>query len=493
MSSFGKKARSAVIWNLIFNLFRDLVQFFTMIVLVRILMPASYGQFAMVTSAMGFLSIFSHSNFVAHILQVKDDVDARYQEHFTASAVIQIGIFLVSNVVATVLHWVPTYASIAPFLHVMSLSFLLAWPSELRQRMLERDFNWKRLRLLQAVGLVGSALLGLIMAWIGAGTYALLVPGLFVTLPFIYDLFFLERWRPTWAWVPRNYIPAWRFGVARTLGGVAVRSRQLLESGILTATIGFSLLGMFNRSIGLAQMFCQKFSEQLLGAIYPILTRIDGEGLDPTRIGGLVLRVVAWVVIPIAIVFASLAEPVVNTVYGLQWAKVTVLLPWAMAWGALSAISHAAYMLLLAKNQTQMCTRLDLGMLIATAGALLLFLPYGLNVYLITLAALQLINSIVMMMWLIDLNTLSWRGVLDAFLPPTVAGVAAWTLAGLSTGALPFSKPQSVVMAICWGGFFSLSYFAVIRFVFVRQITNLISYLPGRDKISRLFAINLPL
>jgi O-antigen/teichoic acid export membrane protein len=489
MTSFGSQARSAVIWNTAFNLFRDLLQFGTMLVLVRILKPESYGQFAMVGSVMGFLSIFSHNNFIAHILQVKGEADARYQEHFTASAVIQAGIFLISNAVAMALYWVPTYASIAPFLHVMSISFLLEWPYELRRRMLERQFNWKKLRLLQAIGLIISAILALAMAWMGAGTYTLLVPGLLATLPFIYDLFVIEGWRPTWAWSWDRYRPAWRFGSARTIGGLAVRSRQLMESGILTAVAGFAMLGMFNRSIGLAQMFCQKFSEQLLTAIYPILTRIDGRDRDPSRIGGLVLRIIAWVAIPIAIVFSSLAEPVVNTVYGSQWGKVVALLPWAMAWGALSALSHATYMLLLAKHQTRMCTHLDLGMLVATGAALLGILPYGLTAYLAIVAVLQLTAAAVMMRWLMRLDALSWHGIADAFMPPIVAGLSAWLGANLLTIQVIGAAPMSFGTAFFWGAMFSILYLGVLRIGFARQMANLVAYLPAHQKISKALAL----
>ncbi len=92
----------------------------------------------------------------------------------------------------------------------MSITFLLEWPCELRRKMIEREFDWKRLRLLEAIGLIAGALLALSMAWAGAGTYTLLVPGMLVTLPFIYDLFVIEKWRPTWSWSWDRYRPAWR-------------------------------------------------------------------------------------------------------------------------------------------------------------------------------------------------------------------------------------------------------------------------------------------
>lgn len=491
MASLGSKARSAVIWNTGFNLFRDLLQFGTMLVLVRILEPESYGEFAMVTSIMGFLSIFSHNNFIAHILQVRDDVDARYQEHFTASAAIQSAIFVVTNLVALALHWLPSYAAIAPYVHLMSITFLLEWPCELRRKMIERELDWRRLRLLQAIGLVVGAVLALIMAWAGAGTYTLLVPGMLVTLPFIYDLFIVEKWRPSWDWSWGRYGAAWRFGLTRMGSGLVISGRQLLESGVLTTVVGFALFGIFGRAIGLAQMFCQKFASQLMYAIYPILTRIDDHHGDPGRVGSLVLRIVAWTAVPIAMVFAELAEPVVRVVYGKSWADVAPLLPWAMGWGVLSALNTATYMLLLAKHQTRLCLYADLGTLLATGTALFAAMPNGLIAYLGVLSAFQLVIIALLSYWLLEHQAVSLQGIINAFVPPLLASGGGWGILKALTLGIYGEGAFSVLGAVVWGTLFSLLYVGMLRIVFSSQMTELISYFPARQRLGRLLALKV--
>ena len=131
-------AQAAVIWNTGFNLFRDLLQFAVMLVLVRLLDARAYGQFSLVTSIIGFISIFSFNNFIAYTLQVQTEEETHYQEHFTAGAVLQIGMFLLTNFIAVCVRWIPAYSSIAPLLHVMSVTFLFEWPCELRRKMIER-------------------------------------------------------------------------------------------------------------------------------------------------------------------------------------------------------------------------------------------------------------------------------------------------------------------------------------------------------------------
>ena len=443
MNTLGHKARTAVAWNTGFTLFRDLLQFGTMLVLVRLLSPESYGEFGLTNGIIGFMSIFAFNNFVGYTLQVQHDSETRYQEHFTAGGVIQVTLFLLANAVALGLRWIPAYSPVAPLVHAVSLTFLLEWPCELRRRMLERALDWRRLQVLHGLGLLLSAALSLALAWAGAGAFALLVPGMLVTAPFIFDLFVLQGWRPDWSWSWEAYRPAWRFGVARVGSGLVGGGRQLLESGVVTAVVGFASLGLLSRSIGLAIMFCHRVASQLLYAIYPILTRIEGGGGNQARAGTLVLRLVMWTVLPIAVTLSVLAEPVIRIVYGERWTAVIPLLPWAMAWGALAAGGHAAYMILLSRQQARLCFLSDLGVLGGTALALLLVLPHGMRHYLIAIVVIQAGALAFLLSMVTRVGSASASGVVAALLPPSVSAGLAWAALATTGWMCGWKAPET--------------------------------------------------
>ena len=54
-----KKAQSSIIWNTLFNIFKDIVNFCVMLILVRLLSPDDYGQFTLVTNIIGVIAAFS--------------------------------------------------------------------------------------------------------------------------------------------------------------------------------------------------------------------------------------------------------------------------------------------------------------------------------------------------------------------------------------------------------------------------------------------------
>ncbi|MES2922365.1 MAG: hypothetical protein V4819_12505, partial [Verrucomicrobiota bacterium] len=55
----GAAARSALVWNTLFNLFRDVLQFAAMLAMVRMVSKDSYGEFGTLTSFIGLITVFS--------------------------------------------------------------------------------------------------------------------------------------------------------------------------------------------------------------------------------------------------------------------------------------------------------------------------------------------------------------------------------------------------------------------------------------------------
>lgn len=489
MSDFASKAKSAVIWNAGFNIFRDGLQFATMLVLVRLLPKESYGQFNFVTSCIGFIGIFAFGNFISHSLQVKDPAETHFQDHFTAGAALNLGMCVVTNLVALALRWSPTWAAVAPLLHVMSLTFVLEWPCELRRKMIEREFDWKTLRILHACGLALTGVLALSMAWAGCGTYALLIPGMAVTLPFIYDLFFRLRWRPTWQWSWQHYKPSFEFGITRMGSGMVLQGRTLLESSVLSAIIGFAALGVLNRSVGLAQLFCLKVAAQLIYAIYPILTRIEDTDGKAARVSSLVIQTVAWTTVPMATAFALLAAPVVRLIYGRTWLDVIPMVPWAMAWGVAAALFHATYMLLLSRDAQRKCLLADGLVLICTGVALLFALSHGIIAYLAATTCAQVLAWLVVTFWLWQKNALDLTAWLHAFGPAVVAAAGSALLLLTMGGRFGPESSVTVLQSVAWGAAFFLIYALLLRLFFRHQMSILVSFFPGNLILRKLLLL----
>lgn len=482
------RARLAIAWTTGFQLFRDVLQFGLTLVLVRLLPAEAYGQFGFVTTFLTFLTLYSFREFLGHTLQVREGESVHYQEHFTFGLVVQSAVFLVANLIAIGLRWFPAYAAASPLIHVMSVLFVLDLPSEFRVKMLERALDWRRLRFLHGMALLAGGGVSVVLAFGGWGPYALLLPTLLVPVPFIYDLFVTERWRPTWAWNWERFRPAWRFGMARVTAVSFVSAALMLESSWLTGALGFAALGVFGRAIGLAQLLCGRVSGLLAMAVYPVLTRIPADTESYRRASAMYLRTVVWTVVPAALLFSVLAAPVVRLLYGQQWLAVIPMLPLTLAGGAAAAASHTGYTLLLAHGRQDRCLRADVWRLIGTAAALAVFLPFGIQRYLVGLAVVHVVSLGLVLSWLTRAGAVSTRSLADAFAPPAVSAVVAGT-ALLAARGLAARFDYVVVDAIVSGVVFSVAYVACLRVAFSAQLRELVVYFPKRRRINRLLRL----
>jgi O-antigen/teichoic acid export membrane protein len=487
--SLARHAKSAVLWSAGLTVFREVfLRLGTVLIFRRLLETADYGIFSFVNSLLGFLAMFAFNNFVAYTVQVREEKDVHWQEHFTAGAFFQIPLFFVANLVAFALRWSPKYAAVAPYIHAMSVLFLLDWGCEFRRKMLERSFNWPRLRGLSAFGMFVGFLVSLNLALAGKGAYALLLPVLMFSPPFIYDLFITARWRPTWAWSWVKYRAAWRFGLVRTASGLAIRGRGLVESAAVVAFLGFSQLGILSGAVGLASMSCQLFTEQLLNSIYPVLTRVNPDPQNIARVNGLLLRFIAWVIIPTAVLASMLAGPFLLIFYGSKWTETIPLLPWAMFLGVAAAFNHAATTLLLAQQKLRHCLYADVALLLAVLVAIGVALPLGLTQYLLAAGLCQLLVFALLLFWLVRLGILTGGGFFSAVLPAlTGAGLAllACKLVMWQTGrpAVGFWS------AAAYGLLFGLVYLAFLRIFVARQLRELMAYVPARKYLNFLLAL----
>jgi teichuronic acid exporter len=479
------KLKQGLLWNTGINLFRDVLQFGVMLVMVRLLNPKAYGQFGLLNSFMSFFTVLSFTPFMEHSLQPRSNERVDYQLYFSAGAFIQPIIFIALNVLAFALTHSADYAEVAPLLHVSSFLFLLAVPYEMRSRMLERALDWQRLRILQATGMVISAAVGLGLALAGLGVYALVVPSLTMALPFIYDLLYVQRWRPNWTWDAKAFRPARQYGLSRMASGVLTNGRLLLESSVLVHVVGFAAFGIYGRATGLAALTCLRLPALLTQTIYPVLTKIE-PGTDAyRRTNGLVLRAIAWSVIPVAVLLSMVAGPVITTLYGVKWVAAIPLLPWALAASTATGTMQTVEVLMLANCQQARYLASEITICVGTLLAIWLFLPHGTATYLIGITLAQISCLILSLYWLRGGKAITGRAIWQAFAPSLIASAMALGACLLLRQSLPAVRDMFVAQ-IGFGAVFVMVWLLVLRLAFADPLKELTDAGPFGAGIRRL-------
>lgn len=428
--SLLESAKGAVLWGGGATVVRDVMQFGTMLILVRLLTPEDYGRVALAQSIIGVISVFSFGTFITHALQVRDPNRIDWQSHFTAGLFINAILFFSILLIAWGLYQTDQYAAAALPLMGMATLLLVEIFGSLRHRMLESRHEWKRFRLLTIYGSLLGNLAGILVALAGGGYWALVVQVPLFGVPAAIDLILKERWFPRWEFSWNSYREAFHFGIRRMGSGLSARGRQAVEQSVLAGTYSFADLGVFTRTIGLGTLIVGRLGSIVMMMLYPVITRVEAGSHRFREIARKVFGVVALVTVPLAFFLAGNAEGVVDLLYGNQWRAVAGLLPLGVASVAISGLTGVANSLLLANEQIRQCFWLDL--LAAISAVVLVFwlIPMGLKAYLLGLVvhgAIFLILTIAVLARTRGIATASIAGYLVKVL---FAGMLASLLAG---------------------------------------------------------------
>src|SRR5262245_55593170 len=124
-AALGRAARGAVLWGSGFTLLRDVVQFAMMLVLVRMLSADDYGRAGLAQAVLGMVSVVSFKALVPHALQQRDPAVINWQAHFTAGAVINVFLFVLTILLACLLSLTQSYAGASAPLVALSLVLLI--------------------------------------------------------------------------------------------------------------------------------------------------------------------------------------------------------------------------------------------------------------------------------------------------------------------------------------------------------------------------------
>lgn len=483
-SSLGSSARAAVLWGGGFTLLRDVIQFATMLCLVRLLTPQDYGSVALAQSIVGLLSVFSFGTFVTHALQLRDPLQVDWQAHFTAAAVMNVFLFVVTLLAAAALFSTERYGQAALPLAGLSTVLLVEIPATLRNRMLESQHDWTRFRLLLLAGILLGAGAGITLALLGAGVWALVVQVPLFGLPAAIDLF-RTGWRPDWSWTWSRYRDTFRFGASRIGAGVAERGRLTTENALLSGTYDFAALGIFTRSVGLATLLVGRLGSVALQSLYPVLTRAEARSAQFRRYAGLVLRAVSWATIGGAMLLALSAEGIVLLIYGRDWVSVVPLLPFAAVGVGLLGVAMAASRLVLANGGVGSALLADAAMALGAVVLAFLLIPFGPKAYLVGLSVNGALAVALTFGMLYLREGITAADVAAALVPAALAGATAVGVVLLARGAVGLEEAPRLRFLVELP-LFAFAYMTVLRLGFERSLRELLAVAPGGGRLGRL-------
>ena len=192
-----KKAISeGLIWTFGERITAQLVSTLVTIVLARVLDPTHYGIVAIVTVFIGLCNVFVTGGMGSAIVQKKEVDECDYNTAFIISIVMSILLYIVLFVASAYIANFYNMKELVPVIRVMALRLPIAAINTIQQAHVQRQMAFKKFFIATLLGTATSGIVGVSMALLGFGVWALVGQYLINTTIDTIVLFFTDGWIP---------------------------------------------------------------------------------------------------------------------------------------------------------------------------------------------------------------------------------------------------------------------------------------------------------
>jgi O-antigen/teichoic acid export membrane protein len=478
--SLRRQAVVAVGSGAALSLVADVVRLGTMMAMARLLTPEDYGNFGLASSVILWVGAVSFENFAPNLLRHR--CDGQIATYLLFGLILQSCLLVVGVVVAAFLYFQLEHRLVAALLAVGLLSFPLKVPQQIEWQLLQREFNWRSLRLVELFTLLFASGWSVLLAYAGAGPFALITTIVLDPLPFAVLLLGSRQIKPLR--FDRELLSKIRsFGLPMVGGSIIWRTRELISSWAVGTVLGAADLGILGRTTGIANLVLGRISGQVSLTLLPILVAAQGEPARRLRVGNLLFGLIVWSQVPLAVCLTLLAGPAVLFLYGQRWAGVIDLVPFVSTLTLMQAPLTLFVQLLIAVGATRDRLVAEAIFLVSAVVALA-GLAFNISAYILACTLAVVAPTLYAGYAVHREGWIDVQGLRGAIIPAfTAAGVGCLV-------ALPiWQHTDKTVGAISSATAFVSIYILALRALFSFRLEELVSILPASKIIRRILLL----
>ena len=342
MSSLKQKTVNGVMWSSIDRFTTQGIQFVFSILIARLLLPSDYGVVAMLGIFLAVSQTFVDSGFGVALIRKIDRTDTDFSTVFYFN--IAVGLFfyavlwLASPYIAA-FYDIPLLEDVTK---VVALTLVFSSFSGVQSAKLTIAIDFKTGAKISVTVTLLSGAVGLWMAYRGYGVWALVVQSVSGSLMRTALLWLFVRWMPKLVFSWRSFREMFSFGSKLLTSRLLDTVYNNLYTLVIGRCFSSATLGVYSRADGLAQYPSSNITSVLQSVTFPILCSIQNE---PERLADIYkrfLRLSAFVVFPLMVGLAAVADPLIRLLLTDRWEGAIYLLQivcFSMMWYPIHAIN----------------------------------------------------------------------------------------------------------------------------------------------------------
>lgn len=380
-NNLKQQTKKGLYWSF-FNQFANYgMQFCVGIVMARLLSPSDYGITALPGVFLAIAAVFQDSGMAGALIRKPEIEEKDYSTLFLYS--IGVGTFMYA-VLFLISPYIAAYFNtpiLTSLIRVTALTFLWGPISTVQYVILKRKLDFKTPTKISIITKAFSAIVGITMAYMGYGLWALVISGVFSSFFGLIVIVWVVKWYPRTGWSRESFNYLWGYGNKMLASSLLDTAYNNITPVFVAKYYSPADLGVYNRSQNYAIMPSQNITGVIQNVTFPVLSKMQDNDEYLARNYRRMLKTTAFIVFPLMMLLAGLARPLILTMITAKWEACIILLQlmcFSMMWYPIHAINLN---LLQVKGRTDLFFRLEVIKKIIGLSILIVTLPLGLVVF----------------------------------------------------------------------------------------------------------------
>jgi len=320
-----KRAFSGLFWTFSGTGVQGGVHLLVLMALGRLITPADFGLMGAAAVVIAFSQIVSQVGVGPAIIQRRDLEPAHIKVAFTLSTVLGLllglGVWFGARDIAA-FYRIPT---LEPVLRGVALLFPMEGLNTVSKSLLARELRFRQFVALDVGSyLVGYACVGVLLAWLGYGVWALVGANLAQAVLRTAAMYRAARHPLRLSFDLRATRDVLGFGVGHSLAQFGHFLSQQGDNFVVGRWLGPTALGIYGRAYTFMVMPATAFGKIVNRVLFPVMAHIQDEKGRLAAAYERALAVVALVSLPIASFLLVVAPEFVPILLGPGWTEVVV-------------------------------------------------------------------------------------------------------------------------------------------------------------------------
>lgn len=317
---------SNLIWRFLERFGAHGVTFVVSIILARLLDPKVYGMIALVTVFTTIMQVFVDSGLGMALIQKKDADDLDFSTIFFFNIGMCLILYWAMFFIAPVIANFYEMPDLVWVIRVLSLTIVVSGVKNIQQAYISRNLMFKKFFFATLIGTIGAAIIGISLAYLGFGVWALVVQNLFNVTVDTIILWITVKWRPKLMFSWARWKVLFKYGWKLLVASLIETGYNNLHALIIGKKYSAEDLAYYNKGDQFPRFIVSNINTSINSVLLPTLAQ---EQENKKRIKEMVrraIKVATYVMMPMMVGLAVCADPLVRILLTEKWLPAVLFL-----------------------------------------------------------------------------------------------------------------------------------------------------------------------